>query len=148
MIFVGRLVRSIVSDMIFLSYFLAFFIDSNYDYPIKSLINLNSIGFYMKKEGLPGMSILIVGLLVGGISFFFGTKFFFFQLIGIILFFYGLVKMFILRDKMPELVPQEEHRLKIATHRLKYPLNSKHCPSCNSVIPTKAHLCIHCGTEF
>ncbi len=100
----------------------------------------------MKKKGLPGIGIILTGGVVSIVSYFIGNKFMFFFLIGIALFCYGSVKLFILRDKISEKFDKEEHHLRLAMHREKYPLLPvKVCSSCTTLLPVHANYCIHCG---
>ncbi|MBI4440899.1 hypothetical protein HY639_01910 [Candidatus Woesearchaeota archaeon] len=101
------------------------------------------------KRGLPGISFMVTGLLVAVISYALGTKFFLFQLLGIALFCYGCAKLYILKDKVPEKVTEQDHHFRLATHRLAHPqAEVKSCYFCNTLLPFKAKFCMHCGTQL
>lgn len=102
----------------------------------------------MKKEGLPGIGMTLVGFFVILISALLGTKFILFLLLGIVFFFYGIVKLYVLRDKAKEKVAKEEHHARIVAHRTLYPsLPIKECPACTTLLPKKAAYCMHCGAK-
>lgn len=103
----------------------------------------------MRKRGLPGLGIFLVGLFVSLVSFMLGSKFVLFLLVGIGFVFYGLTSLFILKDKTPERIAKEEHDAKVTLHHLSHPPSPpaiNYCAYCRAPLYQNAELCTRCGS--